>query len=98
MPSSACIKSANHIGCFFNVGSLLISLFSELVMLWSLVACGNEKFLFLENQLFLFHEAHLCVAFDPSYKTVKEICSIYWKKQKVNILNLFCILCWNLAS
>jgi len=43
MPLSACIKSAIHTVCFFNVGSLLISLFSVLVMLWSLVAITSVR-------------------------------------------------------
>ena len=34
---SLCIKLTNRTGCFFNVGSLLFSLFSKPVMLWSLV-------------------------------------------------------------
>jgi len=38
MSLSVCIKPATRTVYFFNVGSLLISLFSELVMLWSLVA------------------------------------------------------------
>jgi len=43
MSLSACIKSATHTVYFFNVGSLLISLFSELIMLWSLVTITRIK-------------------------------------------------------
>jgi len=43
MSLSACITSATRTVCFFNVGSLLISLFFELVMLWSLVAITQTR-------------------------------------------------------
>ena len=63
MPLSACIKSATHTVCFFNVGLLLISLFSELVMLWSLVAITRQT----QNPLTTFDQLPIRVHYPTGF-------------------------------